>query len=98
RNLSKPVLGADALADEQTIKTQQEISALNSAVGVSGSGKDSLVIASSDDMPSEGEFVYYEDVPVPVTRVEPAYPEFAREAQIQGKATLNVIGGQDGSV
>ena len=96
--IGTPVPVADALAPEQTIMTQQEISALNSPVGVSGSGKDSLVIASSDDMPSEGEFVYYEDEPVPVTRVEPAYPEFAREAQIQGKVTLHVLVGKDGRV
>ena len=96
--IGTPVPVADALAPEQTIMTQQEISALNTPVGVSGSGKDSLVIASSDDMPSEGEFVYYEDEPTPVTRVEPTYPEFAREAQIQGKVTLHVLVGKDGRV
>lgn len=96
--IGTPVPVADALAPEQTIMTQQEISALNQPIGVSGSGKDSLVIASTDDMPNEGEFVYYEDEPVPVTRVEPAYPEFAREAQIQGKVTLHVLVGKDGRV
>ena len=95
--IGTPVPVADALAPEQTIMTQQEISALNTPVGVSGSGRDSLVIAT-DDMPNEGEFVYYEDEPVPVTRVEPSYPEFAREAQIQGKVTLHVLVGKDGRV
>src|SRR5258706_7519721 len=47
--IGTPVPVADALAPEQTIMTQQEISALNSPVGVSGSGMDSLVIASSDE-------------------------------------------------
>jgi periplasmic protein TonB len=96
--IGTPVPVADALAPEQTIMTQQEISALNQPVGVSGTGKDSLVIASTDDLPNEGEFVYYEDEPTPVTRVEPAYPEFAREAQIQGKVTLHVLVGKDGRV
>jgi len=96
--IGTPVPVADALAPEQTIMTQQEISALNAPVGNTGSGKDSLVIANSDDMPNEGEFVYYEDEPVPVTRVDPAYPEFAREAQIQGKVTLHVLVGKDGRV
>jgi TonB family protein len=63
----------------------------------SGSGKDSLVIASTD-LPSEGEFVYFEDAPVPVTQVQPVYPEFAREAQIQGTVTLHVLVGKDGRV
>jgi protein TonB len=96
--IGTPVPVADALAPEQTIMTQQEISAMTAPVGAGGSGKDSLVIASSDDMPSEGEFVYYEDEPTPVTRVEPTYPEFAREAQIQGKVTLHVLVGKDGRV
>ncbi len=95
--IGTPVPVADALAPEQTIMTQQEISAMNSPIERGGSGRDSLVIAS-DDMPSEGEFVYYEDEPTPVTRVEPAYPEFAREAQIQGKVTLHVLVGKDGRV
>jgi len=96
--IGTPVPVPDAQAPEQTIMTQQEIAAINAPVGLSGSGKDSLVIASSDDMPSEGEFVYYEDEPTPVTRVDPTYPEFAREAQIQGKVTLHVLVGKDGRV
>ena len=96
--IGTPVPVPDAQAPEQTIMTQQEIAAINAPVGLSGSGKDSLVIASGDDMPSEGEFVYYEDEPTPVTRVEPSYPEFAREAQIQGKVTLHVLVGKDGRV
>jgi periplasmic protein TonB len=96
--IGTPVPVADALAPEQTIMTQQEIAAINAPVGTSGTGRDSLVIASSDDMPNEGEFVYYEDEPVPVTQVQPAYPEFAREAQIQGKVVLHVLVGKDGRV
>jgi len=96
--IGTPVPVADALAPEQTIATQQEISAFNTPIGNTGKGKDTLVIASSDDNPSEGEFVYYEDPPAPVTQVEPTYPEFAREAQIQGKVTLHVLVGKDGRV
>jgi protein TonB len=96
--IGTPVPVPDAQAPEQTIMTQQEIAAINAPVGLSGSGRDSLVIANTDDMPSEGEFVYYEDEPTPVTRVDPTYPEFAREAQIQGKVTLHVLVGKDGRV
>lgn len=96
--IGTPVPVADALAPEQTIATQQEISAFNAPIGNTGTGKDTLVIASGDDNPSEGEFVYYEDPPTPVTQVEPSYPEFAREAQIQGKVTLHVLVGKDGRV
>jgi len=102
-DIAKPTIGIptpvpDAQAPEQTIMTQQEIAASIAPVGLgSGSGRDSLVIAS-DDLPQQGEFVYYEDEPVPVTTVRPAYPEFAREAQIQGKVILHVLVGKDGRV
>jgi len=95
--IGTPVPVADA-APEQTIMTQQELAAQLAPVGLGkGSGRDSLVIAA-DDMPGEGEFVYYEDEPVPVTQVKPNYPEFARDAQIQGTVLLHVLVGKDGRV
>ncbi len=94
--IGTPVPVADA-APEQTIMTQQEIAQSMQPVGLGKAGKDSLVIAS-DDMPGEGEFVYYEDEPVPVTQVKPDYPEFARDAQIQGTVLLHVLVGKDGRV
>jgi protein TonB len=103
-DVAKPTIGIptpvpDAQAPEQTIMTQQEIAASIAPVGFgSGSGKDSLVIAASDDLPAQGEFVYYEDAPVAVQAPPPAYPDFAREAQIQGKVTLHVLVGKDGRV
>ena len=103
QEIVKPTIGTpvpvpDAQAPEQTIMTQQEIAAFNAPVGLgSGTGRDSLVIAG-DDLPSEGEFVYYEDEPVPVTKVNPVYPGWARDAQIQGKVVLHVLVGKDGRV
>jgi len=100
----KPTVGivtpvADDLAPEQTIMTQQEIAASISPIGLgSGSGRDSLVIAAADDLPDQGEFVYYEDEPVPVTAPPPPYPEFARDAGITGTVTLHVLVGKDGRV
>lgn len=94
-----PVPVADELAVEQTIMTQQEIAASLTPVGLgSGTGRDSLVITSTDDLPGQGDFVYYEDEPVPVTAPTPAYPEFARDAGITGKVILHVLVGKDGRV
>jgi TonB family protein len=103
QEIAKPTIGMpvpvpDAQAPEQTIMTQQEIAQSLAPVGMGGSGKDSIYIAPTDDLPGEGEFVYYEDEPVPVTTVQPAYPEFAREAQIQGTVILHVLVGKDGRV
>jgi len=102
QEIIKPTIGTpvpvpDSQAPEQTIMTQQELAATLSPVGLGTAGKDSLIIAA-DDLPGEGEFVYYEDEPVPVTTVLPAYPEFARDAQIQGKVVLHVLVGKDGRV
>jgi protein TonB len=102
QEIVKPTIGTpvpvpDAQAPEQTIMTQQELSQALSPVGLGQAGKDSLVIASND-LPGEGEFVYYEDEPVPVTQVTPKYPEFARDAQIQGRVVLHVLVGKDGRV
>jgi protein TonB len=102
QEIVKPTIGTpvpvpDSKAPEQTIMTQQELSQALSPVGLGTAGKDSLVIAS-DDLPGEGEFVYYEDEPVPVTQVQPKYPDFARDAQIQGKVVLHVLVGKDGRV
>lgn len=104
QEIAKPTIGTpvpvpDAQAPEQTIMTQQEIAASIAPVGFgSGSKGDTLIIAATDDLPSEGEFVYYEDEPVPVTQITPTYPEFAREAQIQGRVVLHVLVGKDGRV
>ena len=103
-NIAKPTIGTpvpvpDAQAPEQTIMTQQEIaSSLTPIAAGSGSGKDSLVIAAGDDNPGEGEFVYFEDPPAPVNAPPPAYPEMAREAQVQGTVILHVLVGKDGRV
>jgi TonB family protein len=46
----------------------------------------------------EGQFVYYEDEPVPVTTPELVYPPAARAAKIEGKVVLHVLVGRDGRV
>ncbi|MEK7314817.1 MAG: energy transducer TonB [Candidatus Eisenbacteria bacterium] len=102
-DVAKPTIGiptpvADDLAPEQTIMTQQEIAQSIAPVFGSGGGKDTLIIASDEDLPNQGEFVYYEDEPVPVTMVQPKYPDFARDAGIQGKVVLHVLVGKDGRV
>jgi protein TonB len=39
-----------------------------------------------------------EDPPTPVTQVKPTYPEFAKDAQIEGRVILHVLVGKDGRV
>lgn len=40
----------------------------------------------------------YDEPPTPVSLVQPAYPEMAREAKIQGRVVLQVLVGADGRV
>ncbi len=46
----------------------------------------------------ELDFHSYDEPPELVTRIEPIFPEMAREAQIQGKVVLHVLVGVDGHV
>jgi len=48
--------------------------------------------------PPEGSFVYFDEAPVPLRRVEPEYPAWARENGIAGTVLLHVLVGQDGRV
>jgi len=47
---------------------------------------------------TDGKFMAYDVPPEVVSRVEPAYPEMAREAQIQGKVVLHALVERDGRV
>jgi protein TonB len=48
--------------------------------------------------PLEGDFVYFDQPPVPVQRVQPEYPTWAKENGIAGTVLLHVLVGQDGRV
>lgn len=49
-------------------------------------------------LPEEGEFVYYEEPPVPVAKVRPVYSDSTRAAGIKGRVMLHVLVGRDGRV
>ena len=48
--------------------------------------------------PAEGAFVLFDEAPVPLQRVQPEYPTWARENGIAGTVLLHVLVGQDGRV
>lgn len=53
------------------------------------------IASQARPIPSE---VNYDEAPVLVTRIEPTYPVFAREAQIQGTVALEVVVARTGRV
>jgi len=93
-----PVPVPDAQAPEdQKIASQEELSA--ASPGVSNEGNDNLVVAPpSDELPKFGDYVYVEELPEPVTKVAPAYPEIARDAGVDGTVMVQALVGKDGGV
>jgi protein TonB len=92
-----PVPDAEA-PPEQTIASQEEIAA--STPGVESSDGDNIVVAppTEDELPAFGEYVYVEELPEAVTKVNPNYPDIAREAGVDGVVLVQALVGKDGKV
>jgi periplasmic protein TonB len=90
-----PVPDAEA-PPEQTIASQEEIAQVTP--GVSSEGE--LVVAppTEDELPKLGEYVYVEELPEAVTKVQPEYPEMARSANVDGTVMVQALVGKDGKV
>lgn len=98
-SVAVPVPVPDAEAPpEQTIASQDELSATTPAVDT-GSGDGELVVAPPDDgLPAFGEYVYVEELPEAVTKVQPIYPDLARDAGVDGTVLVQALVGKDGRV
>jgi protein TonB len=97
-SVGAPLPVPDAEAEpEQTIATQEELSEfIGEGEGESG---DSLIIAPEVEvLPGSGEFVYFEEHPVAITKVQPEYPDIARQSGIEGIVRIQVLVGKDGKV
>lgn len=61
--------------------------------------QDSDVIPSADeDLPRFGDYVYVEQLPEAITKLEPEYPALAREASVSGTVMIQALVGRDGRV
>jgi protein TonB len=97
--MPKPV--ADELAVEETIATQEEISSMGSGAqqgNTFGAGDSLVVDAGAGGLPSPDEYVAFEKEPELVSMKEPAYPDIAREAGVEGTVMIRVLVGEDGFV
>ena len=92
-----PVPDAEA-PKEQTIMSQEEIATSTPGVSEEGNGQQIVVAPSEDDMPKFGDYVYVEELPEPVTRVTPIYPDLAKEAGVDGTVNVQALVGKDGKV
>ena len=94
-----PVPVPDAeVSPEQTIATQQELSAIQSPVIQQQSGDDQVQIEQDiniDEM-DPPDFVPVEKQPVPVKQVQPEYPEIARRAGVEGTVWVKILVDKEG--
>jgi len=97
--IAVPVPDAEAPAD-QTIASQSEIASLTPGPPTDGVAGEQIVVAPPEveELPKFGDFVYVEELPEAVTRVQPAYPEVAREANLEGTVLVQALVGKDGRV
>src|SRR6516164_1974653 len=83
---------------EQTIATQQDIAQTTPSVG-STDGSDMVVAPpSEEELPKFGDYVYVEELPEAVTKVQPQYPDLAHEASVEGTVLIQALVGKDGKV
>ena len=91
-----PVPDAEA-PPEQTIASQEEMAQVTPGVST---GEGDLVVAppAEDELPKLGEYVYVEELPEAVTKVQPDYPDLARSANVDGTVLVQALVGKDGRV
>jgi periplasmic protein TonB len=96
-----PVPVPDAEAPmEQTIKSQEEIAAATPSMQSQDDKGQQIVVApqSEEELPKYGEYVYVEELPEAITKVQPQYPDIAREASVDGTVMIQALVGRDGRV
>jgi len=94
-----PVPVPDAQVNpEQTIATQQELSAVQSPTGdkEGGGGTQVTQDVRIDEDPDMNAFIPIEKEPQVVHAEEPKYPEVARLAGIEGSVWVKILVGKDG--
>lgn len=101
--VAKPTVGTpvpvpDAeVSPEQTIATQQELSAIQSPV-LSQQGDDVIQVEQDIwiDEPGIDDFIPVEKLPIPVRQVKPEYPEIARRAGVEGTVWVKILVDKEG--
>ena len=91
----------DQVKETVTLASQAELGVLqNPTLATEGTGKESLSIQIPQEeyLPAPGEFVPYEEAPVPIKWIKPAYPELARKSGVEGKIFVEALVDKQGKV
>jgi len=67
------------------------------APNASGKGQTPATM-TEEPLPTRGQFIYVEELPVPITSPKPVYPEIATQAGVEGKVLVHILIGKDGRV
>jgi periplasmic protein TonB len=99
--ISRPTVGVPVpvpdmeVSPEQTIATQKELSEVQSPVAAEGSESKNVVVQQDirieEDEPELNAFIPVEKPPIPVTVVQPVYPEMARRAGVEGVVWVKIL-------
>lgn len=86
------------------LPTKPVVGQVRTGTGVNGpsasgtAGHPGLVTPDPAAEPAPGDYVYFDEPPVPLTRPAPRYPEWARENGITGTVLLRALVDREGSV
>jgi len=102
--VAKPTVGVpvpvpDAEVNpEQTIATQKELSEVQAPSMSTGEGSGNVAVQQDIKIDEEEppDFVPVEKQPVPVKQVQPAYPEIARRAGVEGTVWVKILVDKEG--
>jgi protein TonB len=78
--------------------SQEELQTSTPGVAEEGNGQQIVVAPSEDELPKFGDYVYVEELPEAITKVNPVYPDLAREAGVDGLVMVQALVGKDGKV
>ncbi len=105
--VAKPTVGVpipvpDAeVSPDQTIATQTELSSQQAPAVESNAGNAEIQIKEDikvEDEPDINAFIPVEKYPSPVKTVQPAYPEIAKRAGVEGKVYVKALVDREGKV
>ncbi len=95
-----------AVPDEQvketvTLASQAELGVLQNPTVATETGKGeslSIQIPQEEYLPTQDQFVPYDEEPVPIKWVKPTYPELARKSGVEGKVFVQALVDKNGKV
>jgi len=91
----------DQVKETVTLASQAELGVLQNPTVATETGKGeslSIQIPQEEYLPAPGEFVPYEEAPVPIKWVKPSYPELARKSSVEGKIWVEALVDKRGKV